>query len=68
LSDLENTEVAAKHAAKYDVALENALRTWIEAIVGPIGSDFHDGLKDGVLLCEYDSTSHEFSFRSHDLC
>mmetsp|Transcript_2548 Transcript_2548/g.3398 ORF Transcript_2548/g.3398 Transcript_2548/m.3398 type:complete len:216 (+) Transcript_2548:69-716(+) len=48
-----SAEVAAKQAAKYDVALENSLRKWIEAIVGRgIGADFHEGLKDGVLLCD----------------
>ena len=85
-----SAEVAAKHAAKYDVAMENALRffsflffsflsflssfsffllfiflssfltlffflkrTWMEAAVGrAIGEDFHEGLKDGIFLCE----------------
>mmetsp|Transcript_9730 Transcript_9730/g.14724 ORF Transcript_9730/g.14724 Transcript_9730/m.14724 type:complete len:164 (-) Transcript_9730:76-567(-) len=48
-----SADLQAKHAAKYDVEMEHALRTWMEAAVGrPIGEDFHESLKDGVFLCD----------------
>lgn len=42
-------------AQKYDPQRERELRAWIEATTGRrIGDSFMDGLKDGVILCEYD--------------
>ena len=42
-------------AQKYDPQREQELRAWIEGTTGRrIGDSFMDGLKDGVILCEYD--------------
>lgn len=42
-------------AQKYDPQRERELRAWIEGMTGRrIGDSFMDGLKDGVILCEYD--------------
>jgi hypothetical protein len=48
-----SAEAQARQAAKYDKALEGALRTWVEEKTEmPIGDDFADGLKNGVILCK----------------
>eukprot|EP00009_Paramoeba_aestuarina_P004762 CAMPEP_0201507362 /NCGR_PEP_ID=MMETSP0161_2-20130828/1043_1 /ASSEMBLY_ACC=CAM_ASM_000251 /TAXON_ID=180227 /ORGANISM="Neoparamoeba aestuarina, Strain SoJaBio B1-5/56/2" /LENGTH=257 /DNA_ID=CAMNT_0047901701 /DNA_START=110 /DNA_END=883 /DNA_ORIENTATION=- len=48
-----SAEVKAKQAAKYDPALESAIRRWLEGVSHKsIGHDFQGGLKDGVILCE----------------
>lgn len=40
-------------AQKYDHQREQELREWIEGVTGRrIGSNFMDGLKDGIILCE----------------
>lgn len=40
-------------AQKYDMQREEELRFWIEEVTGmPIGENFQQGLKDGVILCE----------------
>ena len=47
-----------KLAQKYDPQTERQLRVWIEGATGRrIGDNFMDGLKDGVILCEYDPDS-----------
>lgn len=41
-------------AQKYDPQKEEELRFWIEEVTGMcIGENFQQGLKDGVILCEY---------------
>eukprot|EP00052_Salpingoeca_macrocollata_P000714 m.21922 g.21922 ORF g.21922 m.21922 type:complete len:186 (+) comp10802_c0_seq1:1382-1939(+) len=46
-------EVKRKQEAKYDPELEGQARMWLEALTGmAIGEDFHEGLKDGVILCK----------------
>ena len=48
-----SAEVQQRQAAKYDKDLENTLREWIEDKTGKkIGSDFAEGLKSGVILCQ----------------
>ncbi|KAL6077199.1 Calponin-2 [Balamuthia mandrillaris] len=47
-----SAELKQKQEAKYDPQLEREARQWIEAATGmSIGSDFHAGLKNGVILC-----------------
>uniref|UniRef100_A0A8C6YKL8 Calponin-homology (CH) domain-containing protein n=1 Tax=Nothoprocta perdicaria TaxID=30464 RepID=A0A8C6YKL8_NOTPE len=42
---------------KYDAQSERELRAWIEGVTGRrIGDNFMEGLKDGVILCEYGVT------------
>ncbi|XP_025905904.1 calponin-1, partial [Nothoprocta perdicaria] len=44
-------------AQKYDAQSERELRAWIEGVTGRrIGDNFMEGLKDGVILCEYGVT------------
>ncbi|KAM9790865.1 calponin-2 [Syngnathus typhle] len=46
-------EVRNKIALKYDLQKEEELRIWIEDQTGAnIGPDFHNGLKNGVILCQ----------------
>uniref|UniRef100_A0A7N5JVW4 Calponin n=2 Tax=Caniformia TaxID=379584 RepID=A0A7N5JVW4_AILME len=41
-------------AQKYDHQREQELREWIEGVTGRrIGNNFMDGLKDGIILCEF---------------
>nr|KAF6348104.1 calponin 1 [Myotis myotis] len=41
-------------AQKYDLQREQELREWIEGVTGRrIGPNFMDGLKDGIILCEF---------------
>ncbi|XP_053558789.1 calponin-2 [Bombina bombina] len=48
-----SAEVKNRLAQKYDPQKEAELRVWIEEVTGmSIGSDFQQGLKDGVILCE----------------
>ncbi|XP_032167824.1 calponin-1 isoform X2 [Mustela erminea] len=49
-----SAEVKNKLAQKYDHQREQELREWIEGVTGRrIGSNFMDGLKDGIILCEF---------------
>ncbi|XP_054982167.1 calponin-1 isoform X2 [Sorex araneus] len=49
-----SAEVKNKLAQKYDHQREQELREWIEGVTGRrIGSRFMDGLKDGIILCEF---------------
>ncbi|KAJ3148170.1 Muscle-specific protein 20 [Geranomyces michiganensis] len=47
-------DLAAKAAAKYDPVREAEARAWIEKVTGEqfASDDFHESLKDGVLLCK----------------
>ncbi|XP_069858293.1 calponin-1 isoform X1 [Dipodomys merriami] len=49
-----SAEVKNKLAQKYDHHREQELREWIEGVTGRrIGNNFMDGLKDGIILCEF---------------
>ncbi|XP_036625367.1 calponin-1 [Trichosurus vulpecula] len=49
-----SAEVKNKLAQKYDPRREQELRAWIEEVTGRrIGPNFMDGLKDGIILCEF---------------
>lgn len=49
-----SAEVKNKLAQKYDHQREQELREWIEGVTGRrIGNNFMDGLKDGIILCEF---------------
>ncbi|KAK1342736.1 hypothetical protein QTO34_015502 [Cnephaeus nilssonii] len=49
-----SAEVKNKLAQKYDLQREQELREWIEGVTGRrIGTNFMDGLKDGIILCEF---------------
>ncbi|XP_036096887.1 calponin-1 isoform X1 [Molossus molossus] len=49
-----SAEVKNKLAQKYDLQREQELREWIEGVTGRrIGNNFMDGLKDGIILCEF---------------
>uniref|UniRef100_A0A8D1V2D0 Calponin n=1 Tax=Sus scrofa TaxID=9823 RepID=A0A8D1V2D0_PIG len=49
-----SAEVKNKLAQKYDHQQEQELREWIEGVTGRrIGNNFMDGLKDGIILCEF---------------
>lgn len=46
-------ELEKKKAAKYDPELERQARQWIESVTGDrIGTNFHEGLKSGEILCK----------------
>ncbi|XP_038068194.1 myophilin-like [Patiria miniata] len=47
-------ELQAKKDAKYDPVAEQEAKDWIEAVTGERigGATFHEGLKDGVILCK----------------
>jgi hypothetical protein len=49
-----DADLKAKQDAKYDFELENEVAEWIEAITGEGGvkGNFHESLKNGVLLCK----------------
>ncbi|KAL4161302.1 hypothetical protein PRNP1_001857 [Phytophthora ramorum] len=47
-----DAELARKAAERYDYDMENEARAWLETISEmPIGDDFGEGLRDGVVLC-----------------
>lgn len=48
------TEIHRKIQSKYSVENEHEARAWIESVTGEAFSseDFHESLKDGVLLCK----------------
>lgn len=49
-----DAELEAKRNASYDQNLENDCRAFVEKITGvDIGPDFHAGLKNGQILCQY---------------
>ena len=48
-----DAELAAKEAAKFDPALENAVVSWIEALTGETSTgDMLEWLHDGTVLCK----------------
>ncbi|KAL7845568.1 hypothetical protein AOLI_G00237600 [Acnodon oligacanthus] len=48
-----SADVRNKLVQKYDPQMEDALRQWIQEVIGRvIPSNFMEGLKDGVILCE----------------
>ncbi|KAL7852453.1 hypothetical protein SRHO_G00182380 [Serrasalmus rhombeus] len=48
-----SADVRNKLVQKYDPQMEDALRQWIQEVTGRvIPSNFMEGLKDGVILCE----------------
>lgn len=66
-----DAELAAKAKAKYDPARESEAREWIEAVVGEKfpSENFHESLKNGVLLCKLASkvTSTSIKFNSSNM-
>jgi hypothetical protein len=53
---LEKT-LQRQKAEKYDVKLEDEIRTWIAELLGrPVDKNipFRDEMKDGTILCEYE--------------
>eukprot|EP00947_MAST-08B_sp_MAST-8B-sp1_P000537 g537.t1 len=53
ITDALDREIRAKADAKYDMGLERAVQSWIEAVTGIRFRDtFAAALKDGVLLCK----------------
>ncbi|KAG6610706.1 IQ motif containing GTPase activating protein [Phytophthora cinnamomi] len=54
-----DAELARKAAERYDYDMENEARAWLEAISEmPIGDDFGEGLRDGVVLCTVANKIH----------
>jgi len=47
-----DAELQQKREAQYDSRLESTAKEWIEHVTGAhLGSDFHEALKSGVVLC-----------------
>eukprot|EP01089_Gocevia_fonbrunei_P007998 TRINITY_DN1950_c0_g1_i4.p1 TRINITY_DN1950_c0_g1~~TRINITY_DN1950_c0_g1_i4.p1 ORF type:complete len:143 (+),score=36.71 TRINITY_DN1950_c0_g1_i4:49-477(+) len=48
-----SAEVAKTIASKHDPVMERQAKQWVEAVTGrSIAPSFHEGLKDGSVLCE----------------
>lgn len=54
-----DAELARRAAERYDYDMEDAARDWVEAVAQkPIGEDFGEGLRDGVVLCAVVNAIH----------
>ena len=52
---VNSLEIHRKIQSKYSIELEQEAREWIESVIGePLPSDdFHESLKDGIILCKW---------------